>query len=523
MNKITSPYKILALILATVFLFIGYTSGISHNPPGFYVDESGFAFNAYLIGRTGVSEFGVSWPLFFQFYTPPFVQLGNPTQIYLLALVFAVLSPSILLARLYSAAWVFVASLLLGYLAVRISRRYLVGVIVALNAVLTPWLFELSRLVLDLFFYPFALVLFLSILYRTHTRRVWTLLDGALIAISLAFLTYSYSIGRLLAPLLAVGLLIFVTNRQRLRGVLATWFFYALTLIPLFLYNLKNPGVLGARFQSQTYLTRETTWASAVFQFLTRYLEDASIVRLLVTGDVNPRHHVPRSLGSFLAGTFILSLIGIVVIFARYRKDAWWRYILFGLAVSLIPGALTFHRFHTLRLIAYPVFLLVVTIPALVWLLNGNKPETESPQERQLEKQNEQHTFLRIYFNRRAHRAILVGLLLATVLQVAYFQIRYRRDGPKRANVFDAAYKDVYDATMLQPNRPIYLVDGSGGPAYIHAYWYAALEGRNRSEFVHVEAGRRPPSGALVISSQDKCSDCEIVLRRGIYMVYRAL
>ena len=57
--------------LALVALFVLYTSGISRNPPGFYMDESATAYNAYLMSRTGHGEFGPRFPLLFQWYTGP--------------------------------------------------------------------------------------------------------------------------------------------------------------------------------------------------------------------------------------------------------------------------------------------------------------------------------------------------------------------------------------------------------------------------------------------------------------------
>ena len=74
-------------------LFIGYTSGLSRNPPGFYVDESAIAYNAYLVSRTGAGEFGSRFPLYFQVFTAGFTQYVNPTQVYLLAFVFRFLPP----------------------------------------------------------------------------------------------------------------------------------------------------------------------------------------------------------------------------------------------------------------------------------------------------------------------------------------------------------------------------------------------------------------------------------------------
>jgi hypothetical protein len=47
-------------------LFVLYTSGLSHNPPGFYLDESGIAYNAYLVAHTGAGEFGPRFPLYFE-------------------------------------------------------------------------------------------------------------------------------------------------------------------------------------------------------------------------------------------------------------------------------------------------------------------------------------------------------------------------------------------------------------------------------------------------------------------------
>ena len=85
----------------------------------------------------------------------------------------------------------------------------------------------------------------------------------------------------------------------------------------------------------------------------------------------------------------------------------------------------------------------------------------------------------------------------------------------------DVGYKPVYDAATAMPARPIYLADGYYGPAYIHAFWYATLEGRSTSEFVHLDKGELAPPGALVISSESDCTNCEIILRSEQYMLYR--
>ena len=162
------------LAAAIVLTFALYINGLSRNPPGFYVDESGIAYNAFLIARTGKGEFGQRFPLFFQFYTNGWTEWANPTQIYLLAIPFRFFTPSIRLARIYSAFWVFLACLLLGFLAKQISGRRIVAILVAIFALVTPWLFEVSRLVFETFFYPAALMLFLLSVYYAQRKQKWS-------------------------------------------------------------------------------------------------------------------------------------------------------------------------------------------------------------------------------------------------------------------------------------------------------------------------------------------------------------
>jgi hypothetical protein len=108
------------------------------------------------------------------------------------------------------------------------------------------------------------------------------------------------------------------------------------------------------------------------------------------------------------------------------------------------------------------------------------------------------------------------------VAQVIYFQRVYRHEGPQRGWVFDAAYKEVYDAAVKLPGRPIYLSDVTQ-PAYVHALWYAMVEGRKTDEFVHLGEGAHAPLGALVIASEQNCFNCQIIKKSGDYVLYRSL
>src|SRR6266567_4895386 len=247
-TRILGRVRVLAIVLGFVLLYTFYIDSLSTNPPGFYVDESAIAYNAYCIAKTGANEFGTRFPVFFPVYTSGWTQYANPTQIYLLAIPFTVIKPSILVARVYSASWVFAACLLLGWLAKRITGKETIGLLVAVIAIFTPWLFDVSRLVMETFFYPMAVVLFLLALYAAQKKQAWSWANVFALAATLLLLTYSYTIGRLLGPLLAGGLIIFATSQTRIISIIRAWVVFAATLIPLLIFRSKNPEALTQRF-----------------------------------------------------------------------------------------------------------------------------------------------------------------------------------------------------------------------------------------------------------------------------------
>jgi hypothetical protein len=414
--------------------------------------------------------------------------------------------------RLFCAFWVFAACLLIGYLAKRISGRRAIGVIVAVMALLTPWFFE-TRGVLLAPLVSMALASFLVMIYHLQEKECWTWLDAAMLAATLALSAYCYNSGRVLGPLFALGLLSFATSRQRLAGIVKTWLLYGVTLIPILVFNRSHPGALTKRLYEVSYIRPGVPLSDIAFQFIKRYLEDQSLTALLLTGDYHPRHHVQGAGGALFFTTFALALMGLAIIIACRRRDPWWRFALYGLAAAIVPGAISVEPFHQTRLVAYPVFILIMTVPALEWLLAKPAEDSAGLRDR----------MIKACLPRPARISILFLVLALTAVEAYRFQIVFRRDGPKRLYEFDAPYKTAYDIATKQPARPIYLEDGKWGPAYIHALWYATLEKRPTSEFVHLAAGVKPPAGAIVISAADICEHCEPISHPGVYLVYKTL
>jgi hypothetical protein len=519
--------RILLCVVASVPLFGLYTWGITQNPPGFHLDESATAYNAYLVSRTGAGEVGQRFPVLFQEYAVSNPTYINPLTIYLLAIVFRFVHPSILMARTFAAFWMFAACLLLGVLAKHISGKGTIGIIVAASALLTPWLFEIGRLVFDAHLSAFTVVVFLLAVYRIRSKERWTWRDIVIVAVSLTIITYGYFSGRLLAPLFALGLLFFATTKHRFFGVLKIWCAYGVMLLPLILFNRSHSGVLTKRLWEVTYIKpggARTEIASEVAEFVRCYLQDQSLTPLLMTGDGHWPHHVEGSGGAMLFATFVLAMAGLMmVLFGRWR-DPWWRFVLYGLAVSIVPGAIADWPFHQPRLMAYAVFLLVLTVPALEWLLAPAAPK--HPVGDRTETTQHGEPCRSVLLNHGPPRAVRLGmvavLLAATVAQAVDFQIAFWRKGRERYFAFDVLYKPLYDVAVARSERPIYLENGQWGPAYMHSFWYATVEGRPLTEFVRLVEGSKPPPGAIVLSSNSDCQNCEVIQKSGAYELYRA-
>ncbi|HYH84817.1 MAG TPA: glycosyltransferase family 39 protein [Pyrinomonadaceae bacterium] len=464
----------LALLAALVAGVALYAANAESNPRGFYIDESSVAYNAHLIATTGRDEHGEAWPLFFR----AFGDYKNPTYVYMLAALYSVTGPGVLTARLLSAMLGVAAAFALGLLGARVSGRRDVGLLAGVTALLTPWLFELSRVVVEVAAYPLALALFLLCARRASERDAWSWTDVIALATTLALLTYTYSIGRLLGPLLALGLALLAT-RARLRRLLLVWALYALALVPMIVFALRHPDALSARFKLITFITPQSGYADDVWQFAVHYAANLNPWRMLVTGDPST-HQIANiyGVGLVLSATFALALAGAYLVIKKMRREPWWRFVFYGLAASFVPASLTNEQFHMLRLAAVPVFLVVLTVPALAWLVEGG----------------------------RVRRIALAALVALTLAQGALFQWQYRASAhsPRRLHLFDAEYPSKIFQTALDASpRRIYLADAPAVPGYIQALWQATLRGVPLDTFVLLPQDAGAPEGAVFITTDD--------------------
>lgn len=482
----------IAFLLVIVAGGILYTRTLTTNPAGFYIDESSIAYNAHLIAQTGKDEHGEAWPLYFR----AFGDYKNPVYVYLLAGIFRVTGPSIKVARLLSATLGFAAALLIGLLAWQITKRRAAAVIVTLTAFLTPWLFELSRVVVEVALYPLLIGTLLVIVHSISKQKEWKWPQALGLALVLALLTYTYSIGRLLGPLFALGLLSFL-GRVRFVSIVKVWLLYGLSLIPLLIFQQRHPGALSARYQLISYISPQTTYTEAAWEFLRHYLSNINPWKMVVSGDPNAFQIASvYGAGPLLAATFLLMVASLFLLVRAGNLISWWRFVIYGLAVSFVPASLTKDDFHTLRLAAVPVFVLVLTIPAFEWMF-----ETKT----------------------RARRAILVASIALIVAQGLLFQWQYRVSASetRRLNLFDADYVSMILPAAINASggRPIYLADAPPIPGYIQAVWYATLQQIPPAKFVILPPDAGAPDGAVVITTEDTCPRCSLLFERWPYKV----
>ena len=144
--------------------------------------------------------------------------------------------------------------MVLGLVAHRATGNSRVGWIIAVSALLTPWLFQIGRLVFEVALFPLVLGVVLLLVQQVSTKLRWSPWEIGALGAALGLLTYTYTIGRLLGPLLAFGLALFV-SRSRLPSIVATWIVFGLVLMPALLFNLSASGALASRAELLGYIT----------------------------------------------------------------------------------------------------------------------------------------------------------------------------------------------------------------------------------------------------------------------------
>ena len=446
------------------------------NPPGYHRDEAALSYNAYTIAKSGRDQDGAVMPLFFRSYG----DYKSPLYPYALAALFRITGPHKEVARAFSAVLGLAAVLLLGLLAVRVSGRALVGVIVAAVAGLTPWLFELGRVALEVATQPVLITLLLLTLERSRRTAQWTVRGGALVGVVLGLLLYSYTGSRLLAPLLAAALVVFAGAGRR-RWLTAAWATFGVFLLLLAVYVVRHPGAVSARYEATTIARGGHSVPWVAMQAVANWFHDIDPWFWATSGDPAPYVH-NGGYGSIYAVVVAFAIVGFVIVIRNRWGDPWWRYVLVATLLAPIPAALTVDRHNAIRLAALPVLCIVLAIPALELLLA--RP--------------------------RVVVAVVSAALLATmIVQFVQFFDSYRTRGPRRLVLFDAGVEQLLRPAFAS-GKTIY-IDYDDRDAQTEARWHAADDGVPVDRIQTLPDGGVPPRGSVVFG---RFQQCDYVCRR---------
>ena len=274
-----------ALVAAgCLVLVLGFQLWITpSNPPGFHHDEAAFALNASTVAHDLRGQDGALLPVFF----PSYGDYKSTVFVYALAPVMWILGPSDAAARATATAFVLAALALVGLIVWRRTGRRTVTVAAVVLAGLTPWLFQLGRVAYDWSAFPFATGAVLLAADVWSRGRMRLAARAGVLGLALGLMTYTYSAGRLLGPLLAVALLVFAGSRP-FRDIAAAWAAYAVALIPFGAYALRHPNGLTARYHETTFVTAGMSKPAIVGHAAWNYLQDVSPLHWIIAGDRKP-------------------------------------------------------------------------------------------------------------------------------------------------------------------------------------------------------------------------------------------
>jgi hypothetical protein len=269
----------------------------------------------------------------------------------------------------------------------------------------------------------------------------------------------------------------------------------------MLIFNSQHPGALTGRFALITFITEKSSYGEIVYEFTKHYIANLNPWRMVVTGDPN-KHQIAHITGTglLLLPTLLLAITGMFVILKRERHDRWWWFVLYGFAVSIVPASLTKEESHMLRLIAVPVFLIVLSIPALQMIVEKST---------------------------RSRSLLLVVIALATLAHGVFFQWRYHSavSSPWRRHLFDADYKAkiLDNARIASANEKIYLADHPAIPGYIQGFWHGLLDNIPHDKFIVLPPTEAAPDNAIVITTEDTCPRCNKLAETEPYTLYRAV
>jgi len=307
-----SSFIILLLILAAAILI--RVIALDRVPPPLFRDEAEKGYNAWCLWKTGCDYEGRRLPLFinvfgthtsaiYQYATAPFV---------------GVLGLKVWVVRL-TAALAGIATVVFLYLLARALFDVPTALVAAAVLAISPWHVCFSRWAQQGIFMP---LLFTVAAWGTVRFRQGWRAGLPIAAAAIALAAYAYDVGRVLAPLFLL-LLILVARRElrkHKRWAVASAIVLAILVAPTLWFVMRQPDEALARFRRISIAQPGMLPAQVVGQFLINYAKHFDPIYLAFRGDREPRHSIGKT-GEIYPLELPFLLLGIYFL-ARRRRAA---------------------------------------------------------------------------------------------------------------------------------------------------------------------------------------------------------
>lgn len=316
MNLIKNSYVLNILVLFVfVLAFLLRFISLSSVPNGLYPDETAIGANAVSILQTGKDEYGASYPLYFR----SFDDYKLPVYIYSTAFFIKFLGVNAFAVRVTSALFGFLAVVAIFFLVLQLSKNKLLATTVSFFLAINPWHTFFSRVGYEVNVASSLITIgLLFFILAVHKKNSIPLFVISTVAFLLS--VYTYSVTRLIAPVIFVALLIFyrkkLTSSSPVRWVIPLIIF-AVGMIPFFIsfislqqqsgfFSQKDALIIGNATKADILQTRSyfivlpglfqkiifNYWVLVVFTYIKNLVSFFSVPFFFTSGSEHPNQNI---------------------------------------------------------------------------------------------------------------------------------------------------------------------------------------------------------------------------------------
>lgn len=425
--------KIILILIVLMALFLRVYN-LGSTSLGFFRDEAALGYNSWAILKTGADEFGQKLPIIFRsfevFFMPAYVYFSLP--------IFLIFGLSEFSARLLAAISGTVIVFTVFFIARKIFRSKVSGLIASFVVATSPWAIFYSRGSFEgnLALMFFVIGIYFWVNFFENKRRIYFFVSIFWFILSM----YSYQAPRFVAPLF-IGLSIFVTKKwyKNWRLWICGAIFAAILYLPVIVLSL-SPASYHRAAGVSIFNNKELS-NSLPIELLSLYTAYYSPANLFWNGDYNLQRNVPN----FSVFYIICLPFFIIGLWNLYKnKIKLKKYLAIWFLIAPIPAALTADPFHTYRAILFwiPVSLII----SFGVYLSYKK------------------------FNRRVYLASYVGL---TLFFTIYFMFSLMKIAPVLYwRSWDYGYREISDYVKSQSENYRVVIDDNQTESYIHFLFY---------------------------------------------------